>query len=205
MNVPVIEDAAESFGSKVNGKMTGSFGDLGCLSFNGNKVITSGAGGAILTSSHEKADFLTHITTTAKVSHPYEFYHDQLGFNNKMAGLNAGLLLGQLNRLDSILSAKRKLADQVRQFCDENAVEMLWPENGQISNHWLNAVIVENKHEREKILIDLNDVGIGARPLWKPLLEFPHFAGYESGGLETTNKMVDRVICLPSYLPQKPD
>jgi len=178
-NLKLVEDAAESLGSFYKGKHTGNWGCVSALSFNGNKTITTGGGGAILTNDEELGCIAKHITTTAKRPHRWEFNHDMIGYNYRMPNINAALGCAQLEQLPLFLSAKRELADAYRQaFAGIVGVNYFSePANSQ-SNYWLNALILDEPFagQRDDLLKWTNDVGIMTRPVWTVMHKLPMFA-----------------------------
>jgi len=165
-NIPVVEDAAESLGSFYKGKHTGTFGKLGIISFNGNKIVTSGGGGVILTSDEELAKKAKHLTTTAKVPHKWEYYHDEIGYNYRMPNLNASLLLAQLDNLEKFVKIKRGLAMKYKEFFDWLGVEFFTEPEHATSNYWLNAIFLQDRKERDEFLEFSHENGVLCRPVW---------------------------------------
>ena len=198
--VPVVEDAAESLGSTVGGKHTGTFGRVGILSFNGNKIMTTGGGGMILTDDAELAAHARHLTTTAKLPHRWEFEHDEVAFNYRMPNLNAALGVAQLERLPRFLADKRTIAQRyAAALADVDGVRFLTEPAGTSSNYWLCAAQIDGGlAERDEFLTALNDAGLQCRPFWnllgsqKPYRELPHPPTPVAAGLHAS------VICLPS-------
>ena len=196
-NIKLIEDAAESLGSLYKGKHTGTFGEFGVLSFNGNKIITTGGGGMILSdvSLGEKAK---HITTTAKKPHPYEFYHDEIGYNYRMPNLNAALGCAQLEQVENFIAQKRSLALQYMELLrDTDLTFVQEPENAR-SNYWLNAVICSNIEKRDELLKYTNERNIMTRPIWRLMNHLPMFQNCIQGTLENAEWLESRVVNLPS-------
>jgi dTDP-4-amino-4,6-dideoxygalactose transaminase len=197
-NIPLIEDAAESIGSYYNGKHTGTIGKLGILSFNGNKVITTGGGGMILTDDEELAKMAKHLTTQAKVPHPYEFVHDHIGYNYRMTNVSAALGCAQMESLDHLLSLKRTLAEQYKDFFKNTEFEFFEePENCK-SNYWLNAIITKDKAQRDELLLFTNKNGVMTRPIWELMNRLPMFADCQTDSLENSTWFADRVVNIPS-------
>ena len=197
-NIALIEDAAESLGSYANGTHTGLFGDLGVLSFNGNKTITTGGGGMIITNNKELAKKAKHITTTAKLPHPYKFLHDQVAYNYRMPNINAALGCAQLEKLTLILKNKKQLHDNYSAFFKTQNIEFVESQNNTKSNHWLNAIVLENKQQQESFLKHSNDSGIMTRPIWEIMPRLPMFENCLSDKLENTLWLADRVVNIPS-------
>lgn len=194
----LVEDAAESLGSFYKGQHTGTFGDFSALSFNGNKVITTGGGGMVLCSNIEAGDNTKHVTTTAKVPHPYEFYHDEPGFNYRMPNLNAALGCAQMEALPQFIKQKRELAEKYKQLfsgTDFKFVEE--PEYAQ-SNYWLNAVICPDIKSRNLLLKETNEQGVMTRPIWKLMHRLPMFKNSLKGNLPVSEWIEAHLINLPS-------
>ncbi len=199
--IPLVEDAAESLGSYYKGKHTGGFGLLGAISFNGNKIITTGEGGMIVTNDEEVARKAKHITTTAKVPHPYEFVHDQVGYNYRLPNLNAALGCAQLEQLDKFVRIKRNLAARYSAFFAEKGVPFVSEPEGATSNYWLNAIILESREERDSFLKYSNDKGVMSRPIWRMMTELEMFKNCQHDGLENSLWLEDRVVNIPSSVP----
>jgi aminotransferase in exopolysaccharide biosynthesis len=197
-NIPVIEDAAESLGSIYKGKHTGTFGLFGILSFNGNKIITTGGGGMILTDNEDLAKKAKHITTTAKRPHAWEFYHDQTGYNYRLTNIQAALGCAQIESLDFFVEEKRKLAEKYRDFFKTNDVHFFTEPKDSKSNYWLNAIILENKQQRDEFLKYTNENGIMTRPIWTLMNRLPAFASYQCGNIDNARWLEDRVVNIPS-------
>ncbi len=194
----LVEDAAESLGSNYKGKHTGTFGRYGVLSFNGNKIITTGGGGMILCADEQDGEHIKHITTTAKVPHAYEFYHDEPGFNYRMPNINAALGCGQMERLKNFLDNKRMVAGLYRDFFSASDYEFIdEPAHGQ-SNFWLNAVLCRDEQHKQQLLDGLIGQGIAARPAWQLMNKLPAFASAISAKLDIAREMQNRLLCLPS-------
>ena len=200
-NLVLVEDAAEALGSRWKGRHLGGFGRLAALSFNGNKIVTTGGGGAVLTDDAELARRAKHLTTTAKVPHRWAFEHDEIGWNYRMPNLNAALGCAQLERLPDMLARKAELADRyVRAFEGVEGVRLLRPRGGAEVNHWLNALILDRPDPaaRDRLLQTLNDAGYQARPLWTLMHRLPMYADCPRDDLSTAEALEDRVINLPS-------
>ena len=197
----VVEDAAESLGSYVGDKHTGTFGRLGVLSFNGNKTVTTGGGGMILTDDDELGTRAKHITTTAKLPHPWEFEHDEVAWNYRMPNLNAAMGVAQLTRLGGFLKEKRILAERyAAAFADVDGISFIPEPAGTTSNYWLNAVRLDTADlaTRDRLLQALNDDGIKARPFWNLLSDQRMYRENPQGELSSARELLDSVICLPS-------
>ena len=197
-NIALIEDSAESLGSFYNGQHTGTFGDLGVLSFNGNKIITSGGGGCILTNKEELAKKAKHITTTAKEPHKWHYTHDMVGYNYRMPNLNAALIVAQLEQLNTFLKSKRFLAKTYESFfksIDINFVSE--PENSK-SNYWLNSIILEDLNKRNLFLEETNSLGIMTRPIWTLMNKLSMFKEAQCGNLTNAEWLESRGVNIPS-------
>ena len=196
--ITLIEDAAESIGSYYDGKHTGTFGTMGVLSFNGNKTITTGGGGMILTNDQTIAEKVRHITTTAKKSHPWEFDHDEIGYNYRLTNLAAALGCAQMEQLPHIINAKRKIADIYNDFFKSGPLKFVKePENAK-SNYWLNAILLPNKKERDKFLAFSNDQNVMTRPVWKLMNKLKMFKNCIAGDLYNALWLEERIVNLPS-------
>jgi perosamine synthetase len=197
-NVELIEDAAESLGSHYKGKHTGTYGKLGAFSFNGNKIITSGGGGVIVTDDKDLAKKARHLSTTAKKNHPYEYVHDEIGFNYRMPNLNAALLLAQLEQLDIFLESKKKLANLYHDFFHNSNVEFIMEPKYADSNYWLQAILFKDKVQRDLFLESTNNHGIMTRPIWKLINELEMFKDCQSYNLVNAKFLESRVVNIPS-------
>ena len=197
-NLYMVEDAAESLGSYYKGKHTGALGHFGALSFNGNKVITSGAGGMLLCQNNIDGERAKHITTTAKVPHPYEFYHDEPGFNYRMPNLNAALGYAQMERLDAILENKRELAMRYETFFLGGEYQFVKEPDYARSNYWLNAVLCPDLKSRNVLLEVTNSQGVMTRPVWQLMHRLPMFSGALRGDLSYSEWAEARLVNLPS-------
>ena len=197
----LVEDAAESLGSTYHGRHTGNVGRVSALSFNGNKVVTTGGGGAILTNDAALAKRAKHLTTTARTPHRWSFLHDEVGYNYRLPNLNAALGCAQLERLASLVERKRKLAGRYRDaFAAVDGVRFVDEPPATASNYWLNAIVLEPEHaaERDALLAALNDAGIVARPLWTLMHRLPMYAGCPRAHLDVAEQMEARVVNVPS-------
>lgn len=197
-HIPLVEDAAESLGSFYKSTHTGNFGQLAAISFNGNKIVTAGGGGAILTNDSALAKVAKHITTTAKVPHQWEFNHDQIGYNYRMPNLNAALLCAQLDKLEGFIDNKRQTASSYHNWCQQNGVEFIQePANAQ-SNYWLNAILLADKAEQQAFLAYANEQGVMSRPVWTLLNQLPMFKHCFSMPQTNAQWLADRLVNIPS-------
>lgn len=199
--IPLIEDAAESLGSFVGTRHTGTFGRLATLSFNGNKLITTGGGGMILTDDDALARRAKHLTTTAKVPHAWEFVHDAIGYNYRLPNLNAALGCAQLERLPEMLAIKRRVAERYAAFGDAHGLRLVREPAGTTANYWLNALILDSPAERDAFLDYTNHRGIMTRPIWRLMNKLAMFRDCRHDGLENSQWLAARVVNLPSSVP----
>lgn len=197
-NLVLVEDAAESLGSLYKGKHTGTIGDFGAVSFNGNKIITTGGGGMVLCGTEDAGRRTKHITTTAKIPHPYEFFHDEPGFNYRMPNLNAALGCAQMESLECYLVLKRQLAHQYQEFFAGSDVKfVIEPEYAQ-SNYWLNAIICSDAQQRNELLEQTNAAGVMTRPIWQLMHRLPMFEHALRGDLTYSEFIEAHLVNLPS-------
>ena len=197
-NLILVEDAAESLGSYYKGKHTGTIGELGALSFNGNKIITTGGGGMVLCRDAELGARTKHVTTTAKVQHPYEFFHDEPGFNYRLPNLNAALGCAQMEMLPEFLKQKRQLAQAYKVFFAETEFSFVNEPDYAQSNYWLNAVICPDTQSRDQLLKTTNESGVMTRPIWKLMHRLPMFQHAHRDNLEVSEWIEGHLINLPS-------
>jgi aminotransferase in exopolysaccharide biosynthesis len=197
-NIIVIEDSAESLGSFYKNKHTGTFGQIGILSFNGNKIITTGGGGMIITDDEVFAKQAKHITTTAKVPHKWEFIHDEVGYNYRMPNVNAAIGCAQMENLPVFLENKRGLASEYKDFFEEMGIEFFSEKDGCRSNYWLNAVVLKDRAQRDEFLEYCHNNGVMARPVWTLMNKLPMYSNCQTIGLENAQWLEDRVVNIPS-------
>jgi len=197
-NLVLIEDAAEALGSYYKGRHVGSFGDYGVLSFNGNKVITSGGGGMLMCRDQKAGQRAKHVTTTAKAPLPFEFFHDEAGFNYRMPNLNAALGCAQMESLPDFLSKKRELAEHYRGFFADSDYKFVSEPDYARSNYWLNNIVCPDKVARDDLLTLTNDRGIMTRPVWTLMHRLPMFANAPRGPLAVSEKLEAHLVSLPS-------
>lgn len=196
-NIPIVEDAAESLGSEYKGRHTGSFGKLGIFSFNGNKTVTCGGGGAIATND-ELGVKAKYLTTTAKRPHPYEFFHDELGYNFRMPNLNAALACAQLEQLDSILANKRELAIMYSDFFNEKGIHFRRELPDTKANYWLMCVELGNKIERDLFLKETNANKVMTRPVWQLMYRLPMYENCQRDQQKNAEYLEERIVNVPS-------
>jgi perosamine synthetase len=194
----VVEDAAESLGSYYKGKHTGTFGLLGIISFNGNKTITTGGGGMLITDNEQMAIRAKHITTTAKVPHPWEFVHDEIGHNFRMTNVNAAIGVGQMEKIDVYLENKRETAEAYATFCQEQGIDFVPGLTESKTNNWLNAIILEDRSMRDDFLTYTNGHGVMTRPIWNLINKLEMYKNCQHDGLKNSQWLEDRVVNIPS-------
>jgi perosamine synthetase len=197
-NIILIEDAAESLGSYYKGKHTGVFGKVGIFSFNGNKTVTCGGGGALITNDEVLAKRAKHLTTQAKVPHKWEFVHDEIGYNYRMPNLNAALACAQLEQLSLFIENKRNLSNAYSDFFKSvNIVFVAEPVDAE-ANYWLNAILLNNKQEREDFLTYTNNNGVMTRPVWELMNRLSMFKDCQTDELANSMWIADRLVNIPS-------
>jgi len=202
-HLTLIEDAAESLGSYYKGRHTGTFGRFSAISFNGNKIITTGGGGIVLCAEKDDGEKVKYITTTAKVPHPYEFFHDEPGFNYRLPNLNAALGCAQMEALPKFLEQKRNLAERYEEYFKGSEFQfVVEPEYAQ-SNYWLNAIICPDYAAREELLKVTNANGVMTRPVWKLMHRLPMFQGALRGDLSVSQWLESHLVNLPSSPVEK--
>ena len=198
-HIELVEDAAESVGSKYKGKHTGLFGKVGALSFNGNKTITTGGGGMLLFMDEELGALAKHLTTQAKVPHRWEFKHDHIGYNYRMPNINAALGCAQLELLDEYIADKRATAAAYAEFFQNiDDIEFFTEPEDSFSNYWLNVVILKDHEAQLQFLQETNDNGVMTRPIWELMNRLPMFDHCQHDSLENTIFFADRVVNIPS-------
>ena len=197
-NIPVVEDSAESLGSRYKGQHTGTFGRLGVYSFNGNKTITCGGGGAIVTNDEDLAKLGKHLTTTAKVPHSWEYVHDRVGYNYRMPNLNAALACAQLEQLDSFIENKRELANKYAGFFQDKPMEFAIECSDSYSNYWLMAVVLKDAEQRNEFLETMNNNKIMTRPIWRLMHKLDMFKTCQVENVENAEWLEERVVNVPS-------
>lgn len=197
-NIPLVEDAAEALGSSANGKAAGSFGRLGTFSFNGNKIVTCGGGGAIVSNDTELGKKGKYLTTTAKVPHAWEYVHDELGYNFRMPNLNAALACAQLEQLEGFIVQKRKLFEQYTNFFADSALEVKQPLPSTTSNHWLMALELPDRDARDAFLKATNAAGVMTRPIWQLMYRLPMYEHCQRDEQKNAEYLEDRIVNIPS-------
>ena len=197
-NIPVIEDAAESLGSTYKDQQTGTFGLLGTYSFNGNKTITCGGGGIIVTNNDELGKLAKHLTTQAKVPHRWEYVHDHIGYNYRCPNLNAALACAQLEQLDTFLNNKRITANEYKKFFNNTSIDFIEEPIDSKSNYWLNAILLPSHEERNAFLTQTNDNGVMTRPIWTLMNRLDMFKDCIHDGLLNSLDIENRLVNIPS-------
>jgi perosamine synthetase len=199
--LPLVEDSAESLGSFFHGRHTGTFGLMGVLSFNGNKIISTGGGGMIVTDDSIIAARAKHITTTAKIQHRYEYVHDEVGYNYRLPNLNAALGCAQMEQLEYFVKIKRRLAEKYREFFQGLGVTFFGEPENCTSNYWLNALVLESLEERDAFLEHTNRQGVMTRPAWRLMSKLPMFKNCQNDGLKNSLWLEERLVNIPSCVP----
>ncbi|HUH18009.1 LegC family aminotransferase [Albibacterium sp.] len=197
-HIKVVEDAAESLGSFYKGKHTGTFSEVGVLSFNGNKTITTGGGGMLLFRDETLGEHAKHLTTQAKLPHKWEFRHDFIGYNYRMPNINAALGCAQMEQLPGFITQKRQLANKYKQFFSGSAIEFIDEPQNSESNFWLNAILLKNLEERNQFLEFTNANGVMTRPVWDLMNTLPMFNGCQVGDISNSVWLAERLVNIPS-------
>jgi dTDP-4-amino-4,6-dideoxygalactose transaminase len=196
--IPVVEDAAEALGSLYKGHHAGTFGDIGILSFNGNKPVTTGGGGMIITNDEKHAAKAKHLTATAKQPHPWEFVHDDVGYNYRLPNINAAVGCAQMECFAGILENKRTTAQMYNQFFQDIGIPFITEPVHARSNYWLNAIVLKDRQEREQFLAYATEKGIQARPVWTLMPHLTMYRHCQCTPLETAQWLEDRLVNIPS-------
>ena len=200
-NISVVEDSAESLGSYYKGQHTGTFGKIGIFSFNGNKIITTGGGGTIITNDEELARRAKHITTTAKISHSYEYIHDEIGYNYRLTNLSAALGVAQMENLAFFIKKQRELAYNYQEFFRKlENIEYIEEPIDATSNYWLNALILKDKRTRDEFLNYTNNKGVMTRSIWRLMNKLDMFKDAQCGDLSNAEWLEDRVVNISSSI-----
>lgn len=196
--IRVVEDAAESLGSFYKDGHTGTFSEIGVLSFNGNKTITTGGGGMLLFQDEKLGEHAKHLTTQAKLPHKWEFRHDYVGYNYRMPNINAALGCAQMEQLPSFINHKRQLAQIYKEYFYNKGIEFIDEPLNSKSNFWLNAILLEDIEERDHFLSFTNANGVMTRPAWELMTKLPMFAGCQAGDISNSTWLADRLVNIPS-------
>ncbi|HEX8514847.1 MAG TPA: LegC family aminotransferase [Bacteroidia bacterium] len=202
-NISLVEDAAESIGSYYNNQHTGTFGTVGTFSFNGNKTITCGGGGAIITNDEALARKAKYLTTQAKVPHRWNFVHDAIGYNYRMPNINAALMCAQMEQLNGFLENKRELAASYQQFFAGTEIAFVTEPSGSISNYWLCVLLLKDNETRDKFLQYTNDNGVMTRPAWTLMNKLSMFRDALKGNLDNAHELEERLVNIPSSVRLK--
>ena len=197
-HIPVIEDAAEALGSFYKGQHTGTFGELGILSFNGNKPVTTGGGGMIITNDETLAVKAKHLSTTAKKPHPWEFFHEEVGYNYRMPNINAAVGCAQMECFAGVLENKRATAQMYNQFFQEIGMPFITEPVHSRSNYWLSTIVLKDRQERDQFLVYATENGIQARPVWTLMSNLPMYRHCQCASVETAQWLEDRLVNIPS-------
>ena len=199
-NIAVVEDAAESLGSYYKNKHTGTFGKVGVFSFNGNKIITTGGGGMLVTDDEALAKRAKHLTTTAKVPHPYEYIHDEIGYNYRLTNLAAALGVAQMENLEFFVQKQRELAASYKLFFKYKSLAFITEPKDSDSNYWLNGVVLKDKQERDEFLKYTNDRGVMTRSIWRLMNKLDMFKDAQTGNLDNAEWLEERVVNISSSI-----
>jgi len=198
-NIPVIEDAAESLGGYYKGKHTGTFGKIGVFSFNGNKTVTSGGGGALVTNDKELSEKAKHLSTQAKIPHKWEYCHDKIGYNYRMPNINAALACAQLEMLEEFVANKRELSDiYYKYFTNNKNINLVREVKEAKANYWLNAIVLGDNKERDNFLEFTNNNGVMTRPIWQLMNKLEMFKSCPKGDLSNAEWLEERVVNITS-------
>lgn len=197
-NIPLVEDAAEALGSTSNGRAAGSFGQIGVFSFNGNKIVTCGGGGALVTMDEKLGKRGKFLTTTAKIPHPWEYEHSEVGYNFRLPNLNAALACAQLEQLEGFLRNKRALFESYQAFFADSNFVLLGPRANTTSNHWLNCIVCPTPDTRDELLKVTNEEGVMTRPIWKLMFKLPMYKDCQRDHQKNACFLESRVVNIPS-------
>lgn len=197
-NIPLVEDAAEAIGSLYKDRPTGSIGKLGVFSFNGNKIVTSGGGGAIVTNDLALGIKAKHLTTTAKIPHPYEYVHDDIGYNFRMPNINAALACAQLEQLNAFIQNKRELANKYHSFFNSIGVKFRTELPNTKANYWLMCIELENKKERDDFLKKTNENNVMTRPIWQLIFKSNLYSNFQKDNQKNAIYLEERIVNIPS-------
>jgi dTDP-4-amino-4,6-dideoxygalactose transaminase len=198
--IPVVEDAAEALGSFYKGQHAGTFADMGILSFNGNKPVTTGGGGMITTNNEAIAVKAKHLTTTAKQPHPWEFFHDEVGYNYRMPNINAAVGCAQMECFAGVLENKRATARMYNQFFQEIDISFITEPAHARSNYWLNTIALKDREERDQFLAFSTGKGIQTRPVWALMTHLPMYRHCQCASLDNAQWLEDRLVNIPSSM-----
>lgn len=197
-NLPVIEDSTEALGSFKEGIHAGLFGKLGILSYNGNKTITTGGGGMIITNNEKLAQKVKHITTTAKIPHPYEYIHNEVGYNYRLPNINAAIGLAQMEYIHKILENKKETAKLYKDFFANSEIEYIKGMKHTKPNYWLNAILLKDRTHRDQFLKYSNANGVITRAAWRLMNKLPMYQKCQTGDISNSEWLEDRIVNIPS-------
>lgn len=197
-HLTVVEDSTEALGSFVNGRHAGLFGELGILSYNGNKTITTGGGGMIITNNEKLAQKIKHITTTAKIPHSYEYIHDEMGYNYRLPNINAAVGFAQMEYIHTILENKRETAGLYQRFFATSEIEYIKGSENVSPNYWLNAILLKDRKQRDEFLEYSNANGIITRAAWRLMNKLPMYQQCQTGDISNAEWLEDRIVNIPS-------
>ena len=197
-HLAVVEDSTEALGSFINGKHAGLFGEVGILSYNGNKTITTGGGGMIITNNEKLAQRVKHITTTAKIPHPYEYVHDEIGYNYRLPNINAAVGYAQMEYIHTILESKKETARLYKNFFANSEIEYINGMENTNPNYWLNAILLKDRTQRDKFLQFSNANGVITRAAWRLMNKLPMYQQCQAGDISNAEWLEDRIVNLPS-------
>lgn len=198
--IELIEDAAESLGTTYNGKHTGTFGLCGTYSFNGNKTITCGGGGIIVTGNEKLGKLAKHLTTQAKIPHRWEYTHDYIGYNYRLPNINAALACAQMEKLEEFIACKRKLANNYKEFFSSTSIKFIAEANNVRSNYWLNAILLKDRKQRNEFLEYSNNHQIMTRPCWTLMNKLAMFKDCPADDLSCAEWVEERLVNIPSSI-----
>ena len=196
--IDVVEDAAESLGSAIDGQQTGTFGKLAAISFNGNKIVTAGGGGCVLTNDQRLGAKIKHLTTTAKEPHKWAYRHLEIGFNYRLPNINAALICAQLEQLPNYLYRKRQLAISYRNSFKKQGIDFKWEQEGTTANFWLNTILLKDREQRDAFLRVTNEHKVMTRPVWDLMNSLPMFEKSEKSDLKNSEFLMNRIVNIPS-------
>lgn len=201
-SIPVVEDAAEAFGSESENQSAGSFGLMGAFSFNGNKIITAGGGGLIVSQGEDLASRAKHLTTTAKKPHRWEYYHDEIGYNFRMPNVNAALLLAQMEDIEKYRGSKQQVYDIYKEALANSGLLVEIPETTSKWNYWLMSLKFNTFEERNLFLEKTNQNGVMTRPCWQLMFKLPMFSNAQRDDQKNAMYLEERVVNIPSSARQ---
>lgn len=202
--IPVVEDSAESLGSFYLGKHTGTFGEIGIFSYNGNKIITTGGGGMLITNIELLAQRARHITTTAKIPHEWEYIHDQIAYNFRLTNINAAVGVAQMEHIEEILKNKRITASAYLDYFQDKEIFCMKEQSKAIANYWLNCIIMNKRVDRDQFLKETNLSKVQTRPVWMLISGLKMYAECQHGNLDNAKWLEGRIVNIPSGYRTRP-